>query len=189
MPTVLVYIHILIKSVSKLVVISDMKKYPIANLAQLNALCNFGLKILLTILLPFIAFSIAVYLIHERFDITTGTTIAISIICTAIYLSMYILLIKNFRASLAKYKRNHLKQINEKLSKIHRYILESRFYEMDSEKLEICLKEEKYLWEIKEKIEKQSNFPHAIKALVTSIFPLIPTFIKIISSLETPFSN
>ncbi len=188
-PTVLIYILILIKSVSKLVVISDMKKYPIANFAQLNALCNFGLNILLTILLPFIAFSIAVYLVHERFDITTGTTIIISIICTVIYLSMYILLIKNFRASLSKYKSKHLKQINEKLSKIYHYILNSQFREMDSEKLEICLKEEKYLCEIKENIEKQSKFPHAVKALVTSMFPLLPTLIKIISSLETLFSN
>lgn len=188
-PTILVYAFILIKSLSKLVIINETEKYPIANYTQLNALCNLGLNLLLAITVPFTISSIAVFLIHDRFDITTITAITIPLLFTGVSLYAYILLIKNFYVSLANYKKKHIKRIDDKLSKIYQYILNSQLEETDSAKLELYLKEVEYLCQIKENIEKQSKFPLGIKALMTTATPLLPTVLKIILSLEIPFSN
>ena len=185
-PALFVYIYILIRSLSELVVINETEKYPIANYTQIKALCNFGLNVLIAFILPVLISSVAVYFVHDRFDITTITTIIICCACTIASLIMYLMMIKKFRASLLNYKREHIKQINDRLTIIHQYILDFPKTELDSKKLEIYLKEEKYLCQVKENIEKESRFPYAIKALITSVAPLLPTIFKIIYALEIP---
>lgn len=186
-PSLLVYAYTLIRSVSKLVVIDEAKKYPIANYTQIKALCNFGLNVLIMIILPVLFSSVTVYLVHDRFDITTITTIVVCCACTIASLIMYLIMIKKFYVSLSDYKREHVMLINDRLAIIHQFILDSQKTELDSRKLEMYLKEEEYLCRVKEDIEKKSKFPHAFKALITSVAPLLPTIYKIIPFLGIPF--
>ena len=179
-PDVLIYIFILLKSVSKLTALSEseMEKYPAKNYEQANVLCNFGLNLLMLIMIPFIASSIAVYLIHDRFDITTITTIVISVVCAVVSLCVYIYLIKNFYFSVSKYKKTNIEKINSELNEIHQYIL-SYTYDENKEKLEVYLKREEYLCQVKSKIDGLSRFPHIVKAFFTSISPIIPSLLKV----------
>lgn len=188
-PYILVYIVVSIKSASELLEISDeeMTEYPMKNQAKFDCLCNFGLNILISISLSFILFSSGVYFIHKRFDITTIATMIVSTACVFTLISMYILLIHKYCASVIKYKEKHIKQINSELSKIHQYIFVSSLNEMNKEKLELSLKKEQYLWQIKERIEKLSKFPHIVKAIFTSVSPFIPTLLKIIFQLLNTF--
>ncbi len=179
-PCVLTYVFILINSISKLLVINEneMGEYPIKKHEQLSMLCNFGLNILLTITLPLILLSCGVYFVHARFDITSTTTIIISLVSTFICFGMYILLIKKFYTSITVYKKRHIEQINLQLAEIHQYILNAQFDENSYEKIDIYLKKEEYLMQAKENIEKMNKFPHIIKAIITSISPFIPTLFQ-----------
>ncbi len=179
-PCVLTYIFILIKSISTLMVINEneMGQYPIKKYEQLNMLCNFGLNVLLALVIPFILLSCGVYFVHTRFDITSTTTIIISLVSALTCFGMYILLIKKFYKSITIYKKRHIEQINTQLSEIHQYILSEQYDENSYEKLDVFLKKEDYLMQTKEKIEKINKFPHIIKALFTSISPFIPTLLQ-----------
>lgn len=180
-PTLLTYVFILIKSISEILTIKecDMEEYPIKNYMQLNTLCNFGLDILLIILVPFVILTSGVYWVHSRLDITTITTICIAFLCTLSFLGMYSLLIRNYYTSVIKYKKKHIKQINLELSKIHQYICQSPLNEASGELLEVYLKKETYLWQSKKRINKISKFPLVIKAIVTSISPFVPALTKV----------
>lgn len=161
-----------------LTVINEMEKYPSKNYEQANALCNFGLNLLMLIMIPFIASSIAIYLIHNRFDITTITTIIISIACTVVSLCVYFFLIKNFYISVSKYQKVNTEKINSQLYEIHQYIL-NYDYEENKELIEAHLKREEYLRQAKSEIEGLSKFPHIVKAIVTSIAPVVPSLLKV----------
>ncbi len=189
-PEVLIYVFILIKSISELLTISenDMKKYPIRNYAQLNILCNFGLNILIIILVPFVILSSSVFFIHNRFDITTISTINISAVSTSVYLGMYILLIKRYYVDIAEYKKNHINKINQKLSEIHQYIMDCQFNKKNTENLQNCLQQEEYLWKTRERIEQLTKFPLIVKAIFTGMSPFIPVLLKsIVSTIKTLF--
>ncbi len=188
-PCVLTYVFTLTQTISDHLIINEneMEDYPIKKYEQLNMLCNFGLNILLTLTLPFILLSCGVYFVHERLDITSTTTIIISIVSTLTCFGLYLLLIKKFYASITIYKKRHIEQINSQLSEIHRYILSVQYDENRCEKLEVYLKKEEYLLQIKEKIEKINKFPHFIKAIFTSISPFIPTLLHNIFQLLNTF--
>lgn len=80
-PLIITYVFILTKSISDLLVINEneMEEYPIKKYGQLNMLCDFNLNVLLALTIPFILLSCGVYFVHGRFDITSTTTIIISI--------------------------------------------------------------------------------------------------------------
>lgn len=179
-PCTLIYVFVLIKAISELLVINEneMREYPIKKYEQLNILCNFGLNILLTLIIPFVFLLCGVYFVHARFDITSITTIIISMVSAFIYFGMYILLIKRFYASITIYKKRHMEQINTQLSEIHRYILSAKLEENDSNKLEVYLKKEEYLIQAKKDIEKINKFPHIIKVIIASASPFIPTLLQ-----------
>ena len=80
------------------------------------------------------------------------------------------------------YKKINIKKINFQLSKIHQYILNDRY-----EKLEIYLKEEEYLIQIKKKIEEINKFPHIVKAIFTSIIPIMPTLMQYVFQFLNTF--
>lgn len=185
LPNISIYVFVLIKSISRLLIIKEeeLDQYPLKKLVQFNTLCNFGLNIFLTILIPFTVDSIVVYSVHHRFDVTTITTIIISVICAMISLYMYILLVKKFYVSMTKYKKRNIERINESLAEIHQYILQYRFDENNQEKIDVAIKKEEYLYQTKEKIEKQSKFPYIIKATFTIVSPIIPSVIKIMLNL------
>ena len=189
-PCVITYVFILTKSISDQLVIkeNEMEEYPIKRYGQLNMLCNFGLNILLAIIIPFVILSCGVYFVHERFDITSTTTIIISVVSTFTCFGMYLLLIKKFYSSITMYKRKHIEDINSQLSEIHRYILSAQDDENSYGKLEAYLKKEEYLIQTKEKIGKINKFPNIIKAIFTSISPIIPTLLhNIFQFLNTFF--
>ena len=190
-PLILIYVFIIIKSVSKLLTISEaeLKEFPIKNYGQLNKLCNFGLNILLTILIPLILSSCEVYLIHDRLDITTITTILVSAVSTLISFGMYILLIKEFYVGIIEYKKKNIELINLELSKIHQYILNSQFSRKTNQKLDVYLKKGNYLCQIKEQIDDLSKFPLIVKAIFTSISPFIPAALRIVFQLLKAFFN
>lgn len=184
-PNIFIYVFIFIKAISCSLIINDAEvdHYPLKRQAQFNALCNSGLNIFLTILIPVIADSIIVYSVHNRFDFTTIITVIISGICAIVALYMYILLVKNFYVSITKYKQRNIERINESLSEIHQYILQYKFDENSQEKLDVALKKEEYLYQTKDKIEKQSKFPYLIKATFTIVSPIVPSIVKIILHL------
>lgn len=184
MPITFVYTFLLIKSASELLRITDeeMEEFPIKNYMQINALCNFGLNALLTIMIPVFLFTGGVYLIHERFDITTISTIIVAILSTFALLMLYMFLINKYYISVINYKRKHILQIDMALSEIHKKIFDKKIIEKNSSKLELYLKKEEYLWDCKERIEKISKFPLVLKAIITIISPLIPAITKIIFS-------
>lgn len=187
MPTVLIYVFILIKSVSKLLEIPEdkMDEYPIENYGQLNILCNLGLNILLVMSISLMLLAGNIYTIHHRWDITTITSIIISFISSTVFLGMYLYLIKNYRASMIKYKKRKLEQIDVELAKINGYIIDSN-PKLDND-LDIFIKKGKYLWKIKKKINNMSCFPYKIKGLFVSISPLAPTLLKTIFQLLNTF--
>lgn len=188
-PVTLVYVFVLIKSISNLLVITEdeMAEYPIKNYMQLNILCDFGLNTLLTILIPIILFSCSVYLVHNRIDITTITTMIVAVVSALVFFIMYILLIKKFYLSVIKYKKKHIEEIDLQLSKIHQAIVKSSFNKKNSNELDSYLKKEKYLWDCRERINKISKYPLIIKAIFTILSPLIPTFLKIFLSFFKDF--
>lgn len=67
-PTILIYVAVLIKSISKILEIPEEKmiEYPIENYGQLNILCGFRLNILLLISVTFMILAENVYTIHNR---------------------------------------------------------------------------------------------------------------------------
>lgn len=69
-------------------------------------------------------------------------------------------------------------QIDSALSDIHQAILNIEDVENDSNKLELYLQKQDYLWNCREKIEKISELPLVVKAIITIITPLIPTLLK-----------
>lgn len=187
MPVTFVYTLLSIKSASAILKITDeeMNEYPIKNYMQLNALCHFGLNTLLIIIIPVLLFSGGIYLIHERFDITTISTIIVAVLSTLGLLILYIFLINKYYVSVIKYKKNHIAQIDAELAKVHKNILAIKISEKNNGKLDSYLKKEEYLWKCKERIENISKFPLIVKAIITIISPLIPTLIKFIfSALE-----
>lgn len=184
MPVTFVYTILSIKSASELLRITDeeMESYPIKNYMKLNALCHFGLNTLLTIIIPVFLFSGGIYFIHNRFDITTISTIIIAILSTLGLLILYIILINKYYISVIKYKKKHIAQIDVELAKVHKNILDIKIPEKNNSKLDLYLKKEEYLWKCKERIEKISKFPLVVKAIITIISPLVPTLTKIIFS-------
>lgn len=188
-PLVLSYIFVLIKAISELLVINEneMGDYPIKNYEKLNILCNFGLNVLLILVFPFMLFSFGVCFIHGRFDITSNTTIIISSVSTFICFGMYLLLIKRFYTSITTYKRKNIEQIDLQLSEIYQYILNIQHGEDGLEKLEIYIKKEEYLMQTKEELEKISKFPHIIKAIFTSISPVLPALLQNMFQLINAF--
>lgn len=185
MPVTFVYTLLSIKSASELLRITDkeMEDYPLKNYMQLNALCNFGLNTLLTIIIPVLLFSGGIYLIHDRFDITTISTIIIATLSTFGLLILYIFLINKYYISVLKYKKIHIVQIDVELAKVHKNILDIKISERKNNMLDLYLKKEEYLWKCKERIEKISKFPLVVKAIITIISPLIPTLTKIVFSV------
>lgn len=187
MPTILVYVFILIKSVSKLLEIPDekMDEYPIENYEQLNILCNLGLNILLVMSISSMLLAGNIYTIHHRWDITTITSIIISFMGSTAFLGMYLYLIKNYRVSMIKYKKRKLEQIDIELAKINKYIIDSN--PKSDNDLDIFIKKGKYLWKIKKKINNMSCFPYKIKGLFVSISPLAPTLLETVFQLLNTF--
>lgn len=184
-PTMLLYAYILIVSLSKLIESSGDKfiSYPIKNYVELNVLCNLGLDILLTIVISFTAFCLIVYSIHNRFDITTITTIIISVGCSGITILMYMLLAKNYYVRISNYVKKNIKKIDTQLSEIHQYVLKTQVSQVCDSQLDTCLKREGYLSLVKEKLEKQSKIPCTVKAIVTALIPIIPSIIKVFNPL------
>ncbi len=189
LPLSFTYIVILIRTISNLLMLheNDMKRYPLIKYDQLNTLCDFGLNILLVLVIPFFLSSCGVYFVHERFDITSITTIIISIAGTFVCFGTYLFLIKNFYANITIYKKINIKKINFQLSKIHQYILNNKYENNRYEKLEIYLKKEEYLIKTKEKIEEINKFPHIVKAIFTSIIPIIPTLMQYVFQFLNTF--
>lgn len=179
-PTVLIYGYILLKSVQKTI---EKSSDFVENYEQVNALCNFGLNILLVLVIPFIISSITVYSIHDRFDITTITTIIASGACTLTTLVVYAFLIKSFYISISQYKRENIKKINSQLTKIHRYVLNYKLG-VDDKTLDVYLKKEECLCRIKENIVSISKCPHIVKAIFTIVSPMIPSFLKLLFTLK-----
>lgn len=190
-PYLIIYVLLVLKSVSELLMIDDkeMNQYPIKKYEQLNSLCNFGLNILLIIAIPFALSSGVVYFIHRRLDITTVATILASFIGSLALLCMYIFLINKFYTSIRKYKRKNIEHIDLELSKIHHYILKYKFNVQTYEKLDAYLKKEAYLSQIKENLNKISQFPFVFKAVCTSITPILPFLLKIILYFLKTFFN
>lgn len=180
-PIIVIYIYVLLKAISELIILDDkdIKEYPALNDKHLNSLCNMGLNVLLILIIPFIISSIIVYLTHDRFDPTTITTFIVAFTCTVGSMLMYMLMVKNFYISMAKYSQKNIQTIDYQLAKIHKYILFTNFCGQNSAKLDACLKKEEYLYQIKERIEAQRKYPLAIKAICTSIAPMMPALIKI----------
>lgn len=190
-PSVLIYVYLLIKSLSEILVISDieMEEYPLKKYAQYAELCNWGLNLLLTMSVPFILLSIGVFFVHGGLDIVSTTSILISVTCSLVFLVMYILLIKNFHTSIVKYKNQKINQLNLELAKIHQYIFCLQCDEKNNRQLDMYLKKERYLSKIKNRVEQLSKYPAITKAIFTSISPFIPTFLKIVFQLLKAFSN
>lgn len=180
-PIIVIYIYVLLKAISELIILDDedIKEYPALNDRHLNSLCNMGLNVMLILIIPFIISSIIVYLTHDRFDPTTVATFIIAFTCTVGSTLMYMLMVKNFYISMSKYSQKNIQMIDFQLAKIHKYILFTHFRRQNSAKLEACLKKEKYLYQIKERIEVQRKYPLIIKAICTSIAPIVPALIKI----------
>ena len=185
MPVTFFYSLLSIKSASEILKITneEMSEYPIKNYVQLNALCCFGLNTSLAIVIPVFLFSGGIYLVHERWDITTLSTIILVCIIVLILLVLYILLINKYYISVIRYKDKHIIQILTELAKIHNNVLTIEISEQNNEKLDFYLKKEEYLWKCKERVQKISKYPLVIKAGITIISPLIPTFIKIAFSI------
>ena len=164
-----------------MLVITDdaMEVYPIKNYEQLRKICDCGLNILLTMAVYFIILSAGVLFVHNRLDIISTSSIIISIIATLVFIYMYVLLIKKFRASIIKYKEKNIKQINSELIKIHKYICDFEYGEKNSRQFEAYVKKEKYLRKAKKRIEKLSQYPFVKKAIFTSLSPFIPTLVKL----------
>lgn len=186
-PTILIYVAVLIKSVSKILEIPEekMNEYPIENYEQLNTLCSFGLDILLLISVSFMILAGNVYTIHNRWDITTLTSMAISLISSIIFLGMYLLLIRNYRVSIMKYKQKNIAQIDYELAKINKYIIDPQT--KPNKKLDVFIKKGKYLWKIKKKINNISCFPYKIKGFFVSISPITPVLLKIMIQFLNTF--
>ena len=183
-PTVLIYCFILLISIQR--TISNNENYSsfMENYEQVNFLCNFGLNVMLTLVIPFVILSATVYSIHDRFDITTTTTFIASGVCTLIALAAYVFLIKSFYIRTSQYKRENVKKINRQLTKIHRCVLNHRPGADSSKKLDMCLRKEECLCRIKENIDSISRCPHIIKAIFTIISPMIPPFLKLLFTLK-----
>lgn len=180
-PIIVIYIYILLKAISELIILDDkdIKEYPALNDKHLNSLCDMGLNVMLILIIPFIISSIVVYLTHDRFDPTTVTTFIVAFACTVGSMLMYMLMVKNFYISMLKYSQKNIQMIDYQLAKIHKYILFTHFRGHNNVKLDACLKKEKYLYQIKQRIEVQRKYPLATKAICTSIAPMVPALIKI----------
>ena len=185
-PVVLVYGFILLKAIQKTIEnnIKTSETSLAENCEQINILCNFGLDILLVLIIPFIILSIVVYSIHDRLDITTISTMVASGVCTLTALIVYAFLIKSFYINISQFKRENIKKINSQLSKIHRYVLSYRFGVDSDRALDAYLKKEECLSRIKENIDSISKYPHILKAIFTIVSPMIPSFIKLLFTLK-----
>lgn len=190
LPKIILYVLLLIKTVSKLITIDPniINAYPLTNYLQLNALCNFILNVLFVIIFPIILLSSGVYILHNRWDITTISTAIFTVLSTLTLLIMYLFLINEYRKDILKYKKIHLDKINSKLLEIHEYIINYDIKNKDAKDaidLEPCLKKESYLRDCKKQIEQINNFPLIIKVILTCVSPVIPTLIKfVISTLK-----
>lgn len=186
-PTILIYVAILIKSVSNILEIpkEKMDEYPIENYEQLNILCSFGLNILLLISVSFMILAGNVYTIHNRWDITTITSMAISLISSIIFLCMYLLLVRNYRVSIKEYKEKNITKIDCELTKINKYIIDTQT--KPNKKLDVFIKKGKYLCKIKKKINNISCFPYKIKGFFVSISPIAPVLLKIMFQFLNTF--
>mgnify|MGYP001060926717 CR=1 FL=1 len=180
-PIIIIYVYILLKAIAKLIILDDneIKDYPALNDKHLNNLCNLGLNVMLILIIPVIISSIVVYMTHDRFDPTTVTTFIVAFTCTVGSMLMYMLMVKNYHISMSKYSQKNIRKIDFQLAKIHEYILFTHFHRHNSAKLDAYLKKEKYLYQIKERIELQRKYPLAAKAICTSIAPMVPALIKI----------
>ena len=162
-----------------------MDEYPIDNYEQLNILCSFGLDILLLISVSFMILAGNVYTIHNRWDITTVTSMGISLISSVIFLGMYLFLVRNYRVSIIKYKEKNIAQIDCELAKINKYIIDKQT--KPSKELEVLIKKGKYLWKLKKKINNMSCFPYKIKGFFVSISPIAPVLLKIMPQFLNTF--
>lgn len=183
-PTVIIYSFILLKSVQKTIANNEKSSYFVEDYEQVNALCNFGLNIMLILVIPFIILSVAVYSIHDRFDITTITTIIASGVCTLTALVVYAFLIKSFYIKISQYKRENIKKINVQLAKIHHHVLNYKLGVGCDKTLDVYLKKEECLCRIKENIDSISKCPHIVKAFFTIVSPMIPSFLKLLFTLK-----
>ena len=181
-PHILIYVYVSVKALSKSIVIKDeeMDEYPIKNYEQLNALCNYGLNLLVVMCMAFILISIGIYFIHNRLDVISTTSIIVALVATLVCLHMYVMLVNSFRVSIIKYMKTNINDINCELAKIHKYVVNYQYGEKSKNELEVYLHQEKYLSKIKKRIEKLNKYPFVIKAIITSFSPIIPALFKIV---------
>ena len=126
LPTVIIYGLMLLGAIQKTIANNEKAFNFIENYEQINSLCNFGLDIMLILIVPFVVEFIAVYSIHDRFDIISTATIFVSVAFTLAAFAAYAFIIKSFYISISKYKRENTQKINRQLTKIHRYVLNCR---------------------------------------------------------------
>lgn len=184
LPTVIIYGLILLGAIQKTITNNEKTSNFIENYEQINSLCNFGLDIMLILIVPFVIEFIAVYSIHDRFDLITMATIIVSVAFTLAAFAAYAFIIKSFYISISKYKRENTKKINRQLTKIHRYVLNCRLEANNDKKLDLYLKKEECLCRIKEDIDSISKCPHILKAMFTIVSPIVPSLLKILFTFK-----
>ncbi len=188
LPNLIWYSSTLIFSLSKIIIINydDEKKeinYPIKNYFELNYLCNFGINILIISIIPFITFTSSIYIVHKQFDVTTISTMFITLLYILTLITMYYILINKYRNNIIKYKNKNLKEFNTELSEIHKKILNFQLNDSKNDILEKYLKKEEYIFKAKEQIEKINIYPQIIKAMIVCFSPIIPMLIRLIFEL------
>ncbi len=185
-PRQLKYIFIFVYSMKKQMEIDEnkIKEYPLQNYIQLNELCNAGINVLTSLILPIILYTTLVFFVHDRVDITILSTILVTILITCIAGAFYIWFIQNFYKSIVEHKKHHIKEIDKQLLDIHNSIKAGYNTQNDFTLLQINLAKDTYLREQKSQIEKISVYPLLIKSIITILSPLIPSIIKVLFSFE-----
>ncbi len=189
-PQLLIYDYLLIKTLSELISIEEKERenYPLKNYIELNMLCNFGLNVILITIAPIICIVNGIYLLHNRVDLTTTSTIIVTVISVSVSFYMYFLMIQKYRIHILSYKNKHLKRIDNELVNIHNCIVDYDVHFNESPQLfEMYLQKEKYLQESRERVEKISNFPLIVKAILTCLSPAIPMLINLLQSFLKSF--
>lgn len=177
---------VVINAFAIILYLSDLLKVKNANFAlfpmnkhyELNILCNTGINILLTILIPIILISISVYFVHNRFDIISIGTAIFSLISTIIFVLLYIFLIRNYHSSVIRYKCTQNEKLNKKLSEIHTNIIKSEEKSQNIDLLNIYFEEQDYLLNCKDKVNKINPYPNIVKVCITTGSSILPTVLK-----------
>lgn len=177
---------VVINAVAIILCLSDILKiddkgfgiFPMDNHYELNILCNTGINILLTILIPIILIFTSVYFVHNRFDIISIGTAIFSLISTIIFVSLYIFLIRNYHSSVMRYKCTQNEELNKKLSEIHTNIIKSEEKSQNIDLLTIYFEKQDYLLNCKDKVNKINPYPNIIKMCITTGSSILPTVLK-----------